>query len=332
MYMDDLATEFLRLFVIRADVYAEQQLDKRYLQIKQPLTLEIVQDHLAGNRTIGTYLLNRENQVKVGVFDLDPRIGDPLGVLRRITATCLEKGLQRHAILPEASRWPDPSYHLWVLCSNPTPAKVIRWLIRKILEATNLDSETIRAVELFPKQSELTETQPYGNLVKLPLGFHRYAKKWSRLLSLDTFDPISPNILCEMYGLSFTEKDVSRVAREKTSWAVQAPLALPARFKPLPDEEEERAAQFLAKYWKKGYRNELEMCFLGLCLKRGVSFESARNIIQQVCTLTLTSRDDEKKALDKVDYHYEKRRNVYLKSFRGIRDVIKELKERNESL
>ena len=64
----------------------------------------------------------------------------------------------------------------------------------------------------------------------------------------------------------------------------------------LKRKEEDKAVKFLVKYWRKGQRNKLELAFLGYCLKRGVSYESARRIIGHVCDLTC----DEEKA---GEYH-----------------------------
>ncbi|MEM3551671.1 MAG: hypothetical protein QXV01_11345 [Candidatus Bathyarchaeia archaeon] len=226
-----------------------------------------------------------------------------------------------HAVLLEASRYPDPSFHVWVLFSVPTHAKVARWLGLRILELAGLSP---RDVEVFPKQTELTPERPYGNFVKLPLGKHQAAGKWSRLLDSETFQPIPCEGILECFGISFSENDTAKIMAFKGRESVKVPLKLHDFVTPLPRGEEEQAAQFLARYWVKGRRNRLEMAFLGFCIKRDVSYESARRIIERVCDLT----NDEEKAsrLALVNYHYKNRVGLgsALAGVSLIREVIQE--------
>jgi len=99
---------------------------------------------------------------------------------------------------------------------------------------------------------------------------------------------------------------------------------LPRGNKPLRSREEEKAVEFLVKYWRKGQRNRLELAFLGLCIKKGVSCESARRVIERVCDLTT---DEEKAArLRLVDYHYQNRRSLgsELIAVSGLRGIVRE--------
>ncbi|MBS7610375.1 hypothetical protein KEJ19_07460, partial [Candidatus Bathyarchaeota archaeon] len=89
-------------------------------------------------------------------------------------------------------------------------------------------------------------------------------------------------------------------------------------------EEEAKAVRFLVKYWRRGYRNQLEMAFLGFCLKRGVGYDSVRRIIERVCDLT---KDEEKAArLKLVDYHYRTRLSLgrRLLAVSGLREMVRE--------
>ena len=265
----NLANEVFRLFINRADCYAVQT-SKGYIKIEEPLTREVLEAHLRGEKTIGAYQLSPEDStVKSIIFDLDPeKLGDPKEAAERIIKVCFEKPdgkhprIWEHSLLLEASRYPDPSYHVWIFFLVPFPAKAARWLGYRILELAELNPARI---EVFPKQNELSRDRPYGNFVKLPLGFHRVEKKWSCFLEPGTFKPLEPDILEEVSGISFSEADTRRIlelaAQKKT---VQVKLNLPETFKSLPDLEEERAVRFLCKYWKPGYRNHLELSFLVL--------------------------------------------------------------------
>jgi hypothetical protein len=273
--------------------------------------------------------------VKWLCFDLDPeRLEDPKASAQRLLQVCFEKSKEEdeverprvwpHSVLLEASRFPDPSYHIWILFAVPVPAKVARWLGLRILELASLSP---KQVEVFPKQSEITKEQPYGNLVKLPFGFHQVELKWSQALDFETFQPLSSNVLLEKWGLSLSEADLAKILSFEDKRHVQAAFDLPRGNKPLKSGGEEKAVKFLIKYWRKGQRNQLELAFLGYCIKRGVSHESAMRIIARVCDLT---RDEEKAArLRLVDYHYQNRRSLGsgLMAVSGLREIVREALE-----
>ena len=329
----DLTSEIFRLFINRSDCYAIQT-SRGYVRVDDPLTPEVVAAHLRGEKTIGAYQLSpKDSTVKYLCFDLDPeKLEDPKEAAERVIKVCFEKPdgkhprIWEHNLLLEASRYPDPSYHVWIFFLVPFPAKAARWLGYRILELADLNPKQI---EVFPKQDELTKERPYGNFVKLPLGFHRIEKKWSCFLNPETFEPLPAQILTEVSGISFSEADTKKMLELASEKMVQAKLDLPKAFKPLPDEEEEKATRFLMRYWKPGYRNQLEISFLGFCIKRGISYDSAYRIIDEV---TKRTHDEERsERLRLVDYHYRNRLNVPLKATSGLREVIREMREKWES-
>jgi hypothetical protein len=318
------------LFVNREDCYCIQ-LKQGYTRVEQPLTDDVLVQHLKGEVTVGSYQLDKGNRVKWLCFDLDPeRLEDAKATAQKILAVLLEKErdsegnetprVWSNCVILEASRYPDPSYHIWVLFLLPVKAKVARWLGLRVLEMANVSPKT---VEVFPKQEEITADRPFGNFVKLPFGFHQVEQKWSRMLDFDTFEPLPLEELESKHGLSFGDGDMAKLEGMETKRNVQVVFTLPKAFKTLSDSEEEKAVRFLCKYWREGARNKLEMCFLGLCLKKGVSFESAKRIISKVADRT---NDSEKQArLELVAYHYRNRMNVYLKGSSGIREIIREM-------
>ncbi|MEM3618638.1 MAG: hypothetical protein QXK47_06170 [Candidatus Bathyarchaeia archaeon] len=332
MTKQQLANAMLAKFVSREDVYAVQLPKGGYTKIEQPLASKIVQQHLEGDITVGVYQLNTQSMVKWLCFDLDPeKLIDPKASAQKLLQVCFEMKVEedeverpriwQHSVLLEASRFPDPSYHIWIFFAIPVPAKVARWLGLRILELASLSP---KQVEVFPKQSEITREQPYGNLVKLPFGLHRVERKWSRALDFESFEPLPSHVLLEKWGLSFSEADVAKILSFEDKRHVQATFDLPRGNKLLMGREEEKAVKFLVKYWRKGQRNRLELAFLGYCLKRGVSHESARRIIARVCDLT----SDEEKAsrLRLVDYHYQNRRDLgcRLVAVSVLREIVRE--------
>jgi len=127
-------------------------------------------------------------------------------------------------------------------------------------------------------------------------------------------------------GITFSETDIERILVFAEKRGVQQRFDLIAgrpNFKPLIDQDEEETAKFLCKYWRHGYRNRLETYFLGFCLKKGVSYESAYRIVDEV---TKRTNDEERQSrLGLVDYHYRTRSTVVLKGKSGLREIIGEL-------
>jgi hypothetical protein len=317
-----------RLFVNRDDDFAIQKPDTGYLRVGQPLTTEIIQQHVKGKMTIGPYQLNQFNSVKNICFDLDPeKLEDPFATAKTILETLLEEDqdkrprIWRKAILLEASRYPDNSAHLWIFFEPLVPAKVAKWLGYRIIELANLNPKQI---EVFPKQTKLTEDRPFGNLVKLPLGLHQVERKYSRFLNLDTFKPQSPTCLFATEGISFSEADLQKIMSFQEKQNVQSTFNPPKTFKTLKRGKEARITKFLCSYWKEGQRNRVEMAFLGWCIKRGISPYSATRIIDQVTRLT---NDPERYSrLKLVKYHYQNRLNIgpKLLGISGLKQIVEE--------
>lgn len=315
------------LFVNRRDTYAKQNENGSYTRIEQPLTMYILARHLRGEITVGAYQLDENNLTRYLCFDLDPEhLSSPRETVEKILIECLNKPtpsaprFYRSSVLLEASRYPDPSYHIWVLFVPAISAKVVRWLGLKILEHANINPKT---VEVFPKQEELTKDRPFGNFVKLPLGFHQEKKKWSCFLDFESFESLPSTCLYDVEGVSLSKHDVDRILAFKEKTGVQVRFDLPKNYKPLKDKEENRIAKFLVKYWVPGHRNKLEMAFLGWAIKRGISQESARRIIDSV---TVATKDEEREhRLSLVDYHYKNRIALgsELLGIRGLKDIVK---------
>ena len=320
------------LFVNREDCYCTQNMDGSYTKIDAPLTNEVLERHLKGEITVGSYQLAFGNAVKYLCFDFDPeKLADPRGSVSNLLNTLFElkeeePGKKRprvwpYAVMLEASRFDDPSFHVWIFFEPRVPAQVAKWLGFRCLELAGLNP---KQVEVFPKQSELSKDRPYGNFVKLPLGVHRKEGKKSRILDHATFEPLPDETLETFKGLSFSEHDLAKILNFKSKANVQIKFNLPTTFKPLSVREEEKTVEFLCRYWKEGYRNDLEMCFLGFCLKKGVAIESARRMIEEV---VLRTGDNEKAArVALVDYHYRNRLTTQLKGLSGIREIVRMIK------
>lgn len=315
----DEVSALFELFINRMDCYAYQLVNGGYVgNVAEPVTRQLIAQHLAGEMTVGTYQLNKESMVKNLIFDLDPEhLQNIEEVVKGLLQACLDK-VPRQALLLEASRWPDPSYHIYLSFLVPIPARVARLTGRRLILYAKQD---LKSIEVFPKQDRLTEDRPLGNFVKLPLGLHQVAKKRSCFLDLDTFQPIPSSCLQDVVGITFSDAFISKVMKG-ASRRGKTRSRSPKGFTALPDKEEERIVRFLYKYWNKGSRNRVELYFLGWAIKKGIARESARRIISAV--VDRTGDEERFNRLQLVDYHYSARLKTELKGISGLREIVQE--------
>lgn len=69
--MDSLPNLLAKLFIARTDVKAIQLSNGAYNPVRTPWIRKDIEDHLAGRKTYGHYLLNKQNQCKLFAFDID---------------------------------------------------------------------------------------------------------------------------------------------------------------------------------------------------------------------------------------------------------------------
>jgi hypothetical protein len=149
---DDLA-QYARLFVGRRNDYALQREDGRYRRAFERLTLDALSSHLAGQRTLATYVIDETGCCKFVVYDCD--LDNGLEVLAGVQLLLANDGIGSYL---ERSR---RGGHLWVLLAQVTRASTVRaWLL----------PYCPGEVEFYPKQNEGAGV---GSLIRLPLGVHR---------------------------------------------------------------------------------------------------------------------------------------------------------------
>ena len=324
-------------FINRSDCYCIQLPTGGYAKISEVLTDAKLQEHLDGKTTIGTYQLNQDSLVKYFCYDIDPeKFADPKTTAKTILSTLrakiedqdgqLTSRVWDQAIILEASRYPDNSYHIWVLFKHSVKASIARWLAQQLLTLTEIPA---LAIEVFPKQDELSPERPYGNFVKLPFGKHQVEQKYSRLLDLDIFEPLPLSELSSKQGLIFSESDLLEMERLQARTNIKTRFqSMPASTKTLDVIGKQQVAKFLAKYWRSGYRNELTLSFCGYCIKNSYNQQTTSDIIRETCRLTGTSSFDIVEFLSKVDYQFRHRRSIgNLKGISGIYDVIRAIKQ-----
>lgn len=181
------ASEIMKLFVHRSDVYAVQIKTSEscvYMPKYEVLTETEVQQHLDGKVTLGVYALNVDNTVKWLCFDVDSAHVKNSEKTCTITAERCVQRFGSAAVRTEQSGSPH-NFHVWVFFAKPIQAAQARALGQQVLNG-------LSGVELFPKQIALTGKM-LGNLVKLPLGLHKKSGAWSTM-NLENVKPCCVNV------------------------------------------------------------------------------------------------------------------------------------------
>lgn len=172
-------SDIIKLLINRDDVYAEQAANGSYFKVNAKISDVLLQNHIGGKITIGTYTLNNANEVKWICFDIDAHPKNDEDAVAEYQNADINKDrlcnfLERVGIpyILEASGSPH-SYHVWILL-KPVKASIAKSFGKEIIKAADVDCE------LFPKQCTIKRTG-YGNLVKLPFAVNRKTGNRSKI-------------------------------------------------------------------------------------------------------------------------------------------------------
>ena len=152
--MDDITTAFMSLFRGRSDAWGSVEGRSN----KEEVTEEHYQKHLAGERSLGAYMLLDDNTCWFFAIDLDEK---DLNKALAIRKTFLDFGINTY--LAESK---SKGYHCYGFLEEATPSAEIRHLCHHILDKLNIPAE------VFPKQDILDEVIPLGNYINLPCFGH----------------------------------------------------------------------------------------------------------------------------------------------------------------
>lgn len=168
----------------RFDTFAEQNFDgTQYFRVSVPVTDTIIENHIAGKITIGSYSTSREGTCKWICFDVDahPKLGSSEedviekelkaeDDLKKLTSFLDSAGAK---YLVESSGSPH-SYHIWLFIEEVAVEKAY-YFANAIAKEAGFDGE------VNPKQRTWNKDNQYGNLVKLPFAFHRKHRVFSHI-------------------------------------------------------------------------------------------------------------------------------------------------------
>jgi hypothetical protein len=176
-------------FAQRWDLYARQLDDGRYVCVRELLNVGLLFDHLRGEITSGTYLLDQESRARLLVLDADDEQSwENLGRPARELA---DENIPSY--LEESRR----GGYLWLFLAGAAAGQKIRAFGPELLAA-----HQVKGVELFPKQDQLVGGP--GSLIRMPFGVHRLTGRRYGFYTAEG-SPLAPTIREQIYALKAPE-------------------------------------------------------------------------------------------------------------------------------
>jgi hypothetical protein len=196
-----LAERVLHLFFARLDTYGRELAGGKANTDKAQVTPALIQAHLDGRLRIGAHSTTLDNLCQWGCIDLDHTGHDkPLSPEERARVRALGPALLRKGAELGITLYLEFSkrggWHVWLFCAKPTPAGVLRLVLRYLLAECGLPFPRAaksggphRAVELFPGQDDIRAG--FGNWVYLPY-FARGAGGRAVIVTVQADDTLTP--------------------------------------------------------------------------------------------------------------------------------------------
>ena len=141
---------FSELFAGRKDAHGENR-----FCMKEPVTESVYNKHLKGEKRIGIYPITPDNKTKWLAIDIDDADFEK--------AKAFKDRMNHFGIQSYIEKSKSKGYHVWTFFTEPIEAVKPRLIAEMILEELDFKCE------IFPKQDEINERNPYGNFIFLPL-------------------------------------------------------------------------------------------------------------------------------------------------------------------
>ncbi len=203
-----LVDAFAGVFLNARDYYAEQLEDGSYVARKSFIAQADLEQHLRGQRTLGAYALDSQNQARWLCFD-----GDEDGSWVQLKTLALALASQGQPTYLERSR---RGGHLWLFFDTPLPGRLVRRFGRGFLGQSDLNL----VKEIYPRQDKL-QTGP-GSLVRLPLGVHKKSMRRYGFVMLDE-QPLAPTIRDQLALMATPETIAGAFVRQYVATLPEAP-------------------------------------------------------------------------------------------------------------
>ncbi|OTY80060.1 hypothetical protein BK749_01610 [Bacillus thuringiensis serovar vazensis] len=175
-----------KILIRTRKIFIEQYADKwgsvSWIQRKYTLTDNIVLSHIEGKRTVGIYYFG--NATVFLFFDIDAE-GDIQGQKSRVEKIIVE--LKKYGVSEEDIHVMFSGckgYHIQLFFDNSIPIKRVSDFGRQVLR--NL-GDLAEGIELRPENIN-------GRGIKLPLAYHKKAKKFACYVKKETLEPVGDSL------------------------------------------------------------------------------------------------------------------------------------------
>ncbi len=182
---DETRQLFYKLFVGREDTYSEEHMFRKMIvsQKKEPLTDEILKEHLSATRTIGTYAQRPNGTAKYLVIDIDIskkillKYSVESGEMEQYRKLCFHiscnilKVLEKLGLKGYIENSGFRGYHIWIFFTEWIPVRHINALSQIITEKSQDILEEEINIEYFPNECRIRREKA-GTSIRLPLGIN----------------------------------------------------------------------------------------------------------------------------------------------------------------
>lgn len=230
-----------------------------YSPISGELTQELILKHLNGDTILGSYALTETDMVWWLGWDIDSQDRK----VAREYASQIVEDLEDIPHIVEYSG--GKGYHIIILLSEPIPASQAKQITEYIREAEGLPRSGKSHVECYPKQAKLTQSNPMGSLLKIPLGQHPRTHEWSIFVDptngWEDGDPVHPLEL--LHRKLDPEVLLGLLEREESGVVDKMALAL------IP-------------YWINGERHAMSLNLAGYLANSGWGMQQVEDLVAAI--------------------------------------------------
>lgn len=226
-----------------------------YYTVEGLPTLDIIDQHLRGEVVLGAYTVLPGNFVRWMAFDVDSK-ADPEKAKDIARKLC--DFLNGVSYVIEWSG--NKGYHILIFFANPVPAVEAKNVGEAIREALQLPKSGDPHVEVFPKQERLTESNPLGNLLRLPLGQHPVTHNWTTFVDpFNAWEHGPERDSVKLLDLRVDIKQLQSLLRESDPFSKIVNLLLP--------------------YWTDGQRHDMALHTAGYLASLGWTEDAVEQLV-----------------------------------------------------
>lgn len=231
-----------------------------YTTVEEIPTLELIDKHQIGEISLGAYTVLLGNEVRYLAWDIDSKkYGLPKA---RELAKKLSDYLTEHGIPHGIEFSGSKGYHIYVFFKKRVSAATVKLIGERIRDILGLQKNGDPHVEVYPKQGELTKSNPFGNLLRVPLGAHPKTKKITFFVDTVRWEEGEPFDPEQIFSQKVDLEDLEKIISEADPF--------------------EQIVNLLAPYWESGQRHNISLNLCGLLAQSGWTEESVSELIREV--------------------------------------------------